>query len=179
MTKYHELSATANKGKKRVGRGIAAGGGKTAGRGTKGQKSRTGKKIRATFMGGQGPLVQRVPKLRGFKSLRVPAQVVYADELTGAKQDNFSLCEAGLIVSPYHAVKVIMGKNEVSFKGKLAVAGASKSVVEAITKNGGSFTKTDVPELPKSEQKTKKLDARVEAKTKRAAKATAGREENK
>jgi len=170
MTKYHELSATANKDKKRVGRGISAGGGKTAGRGTKGQKSRTGKKLRATFMGGQGPLVRRIPKLRGFKSLRVPAQVVYADELTGASQDNFSLYEAGLITTPYHAVKVIMGKNEVTFKGKLAVAGASKSVVEAITKNGGSFTKTDVPELPKSEKKTEKVAKKAETKAKKAAK---------
>ena len=170
MTKYHELSATANKGKKRVGRGIAAGGGKTAGRGTKGQKSRTGKKIRATFMGGQGPLVQRIPKLRGFKSLRVPAQVVYADELTGTKQDNFTLFEAGLITTPYHAVKVIMGKGEVGFKGKLAVAGASKTVVETIVKNGGSFTKTVVPELPKSEKKAEKLEAKASTRAKRAAK---------
>jgi large subunit ribosomal protein L15 len=170
MTKYHELSATANKGKKRVGRGIAAGGGKTAGRGTKGQKARTGKKIRATFMGGQGPLVQRIPKLRGFKSLRVPAQVVYADELTGASQDSFSLYEAGLITTPYHAVKVIMGKNEVSFKGKLAVAGASKSVVEAITKNGGEFVKTEVPTLPESKKKAEKTDARAEARRARIAK---------
>jgi large subunit ribosomal protein L15 len=164
MTKYHELSATANRDKKRVGRGIAAGGGKTAGRGTKGQKARTGKKLRATFMGGQGPLVQRIPKLRGFKSLRVPAQVVYAEALTGKKQDNFSLYEAGLIVTPYHAVKVIMGKGEVSFEGTLEVAGASKSVVAAIEKNGGSFVKTDVPELPESEKKREKRAKKAEAK---------------
>jgi large subunit ribosomal protein L15 len=170
MTKYHELSATANKDKKRIGRGISAGGGKTAGRGTKGQKSRTGKKIRATFMGGQGPLVQRIPKLRGFKSLRVPAQVVYADELTGAKQDSFSLYEAGLITTPYHAVKVIMGKNEVTFKGKLEVSGASKSVIAAITKNGGEFVKTDVPTLPKSEKKAEKVEAKAETNAKKAAK---------
>jgi large subunit ribosomal protein L15 len=170
MTKYHELSATANKDKKRVGRGISAGGGKTAGRGTKGQKSRTGKKIRATFMGGQGSLVQRIPKLRGFKSLRVPAQVVYADELTGAKQDNVSLFEAGLITTPFHAVKIIAGKGEITFKGKLEVSGASKSVVEAIVKNGGSFTKVDVPELPKSEKKEEKRAAKAETKTTRAAK---------
>lgn len=148
MTKYHELSATAYRDKKRVGRGIAAGGGKTAGRGTKGQKARTGKKLRATFMGGQGPLVQRIPKLRGFKSLRTPAQNVYAQDLTGAKQDNFSLYKAGLIVTPYHAVKVIAGQNEITFKGKLEVAGASKSVITAIMNNGGSFTKTAVPTLP-------------------------------
>lgn len=66
--KYNELQVTANKSKKRVGRGIAAGQGKTAGRGTKGQGARTGKKLNATFQGGQRALVQAVPKKRGFKS---------------------------------------------------------------------------------------------------------------
>ena len=61
MTKYNELLASANKDKKRVGRGISAGGGKTAGRGTKGQGSRTGKKLGATFQGGQRTLVRAVP----------------------------------------------------------------------------------------------------------------------
>ncbi|MEK7620826.1 MAG: uL15 family ribosomal protein, partial [Patescibacteria group bacterium] len=62
MTKYHELEVSANRTKKRVGRGISAGQGKTAGRGTKGQGSRTGKKLRVTFMGGQRSLVQAIPK---------------------------------------------------------------------------------------------------------------------
>ena len=74
--KYHELQVEANKERKRVGRGISAGQGKTAGRGTKGQSSRTGKKLGHGFMGGQGPLMRRIPKNRGFKSMRVPAQVV-------------------------------------------------------------------------------------------------------
>ena len=51
--KYNELHIAANKDRKRVGRGIAAGGGKTAGRGTKGQNARTGKKLRPMFQGGQ------------------------------------------------------------------------------------------------------------------------------
>jgi large subunit ribosomal protein L15 len=153
MTKYHELSAAAYKKNRRDGRGIAAGRGKTAGRGTKGQKSRTGKKLRPGFMGGQGPIVERIPKLRGFKSLRVPAQVVYAQDLTGAKADYFSLAKAGLIITPYHAVKVIMGKGDVTFKGTLSVSGASASVVAAIEKNGGKFVKTAVPLLPSSKEK--------------------------
>ena len=74
--KYNELQIAANKDRKRVGRGIAAGGGKTAGRGTKGQNARTGKKLRAMFQGGQRPLAQAIPKNRGFKSLRTPAQIV-------------------------------------------------------------------------------------------------------
>ena len=79
MTKYNELQTLPSKSRKRVGRGISAGGGKTAGRGTKGQNARTGKKLHATFQGGQNPLVSAAPKRRGFKSHRVPAQVVYAE----------------------------------------------------------------------------------------------------
>jgi len=66
--KYNELQVSANKAKKRVGRGIAAGQGKTAGRGTKGQNARTGKKLRSSFQGGERPLVRAVPKARGFKT---------------------------------------------------------------------------------------------------------------
>jgi large subunit ribosomal protein L15 len=155
--KFNELEATANKNKKRVGRGISAGQGKTAGRGTKGQNSRTGKKLRATFMGGQGPLVRRIPKKRGFKSLRVPAQVVYTDQLevlAGKTADNMTLAEAGLITTPYHTVKVII-RGELTGKVELKVQGASKGAQEAITKAGGSFTKTDVPTLPPSQRKKK------------------------
>ena len=108
--KYNELTIEASKNKKRVGRGIAAGGGKTAGRGTKGQNSRTGKKLNATFQGGQRTLVRAVPKARGFKSLRTPAQVVYLDTLngfTGKTVDANSLYEAGYISTPFHTVKII------------------------------------------------------------------------
>ena len=155
MTKYNELNATANKNRKRVGRGISSGKGKTAGRGTKGQRSRTGKKLGATFAGGQISLVQGIPKLRGFKSKRVPAQVVYSDSLNdvkGAKIDNAALFEAGLITTPFHAVKVI-ARGEMTSGVKLETQGASKAVVEALAKNGGSFTKTATP-LQKS-SKTK------------------------
>ena len=57
MTKYNELQVSSHKSRKRVGRGISAGGGKTAGRGTKGQNARTGKKLRAMFQGGQNGIV--------------------------------------------------------------------------------------------------------------------------
>jgi large subunit ribosomal protein L15 len=69
--KLHDLKPApgSKKAKRRVGRGIAAGQGKTAGRGTKGQKARAGGKIPAWFEGGQTPLHQRIPKLRGFKNL--------------------------------------------------------------------------------------------------------------
>ena len=68
--KLHDLKPApgSRKAKRRVGRGIAAGQGKTAGRGTKGQKARAGGTIPAWFEGGQTPLNQRIPKLRGFKA---------------------------------------------------------------------------------------------------------------
>ena len=68
--KLHDLKPApgSRKAKRRVGRGIAAGQGKTAGRGTKGQKARAGGKIPAWFEGGQTPLHQRIPKLRGFRN---------------------------------------------------------------------------------------------------------------
>ena len=68
--KLHDLKPApgSRKAKRRVGRGIAAGQGKTAGRGTKGQKARAGGSIPAWFEGGQTPLHQRIPKLRGFKA---------------------------------------------------------------------------------------------------------------
>lgn len=157
MTKYNELNATKNTDKKRVGRGISAGGGKTAGRGTKGQKARTGKKLRATFAGGQRELVRAVPKLKGFKSLRVPAQVVYSDQLDevkGASIDNIALYEAGLIATPYHAVKVI-ARGETKSKATINTQGMSKSVVAALGKNGGKFVKVATPMLPSSKKADK------------------------
>ena len=157
--KYHELQATANKSKKRVGRGIAAGGGKTAGRGTKGQGARTGKKLHAMFQGGSGPLVRRVPKNRGFKSLRTPAQVVYLDHLNDVKAkkiDNHALFEAGLIATPFQAVKVIQ-RGDLKKAVTLEVQGASKSVQAAIAKAGGSFKRVNTP-LAKSQKEAEKAD---------------------
>lgn len=153
--KVHELDATPNKNRKRVGRGISAGQGKTAGRGTKGQLSRTGKKIGATFMGGQGALAQRIPKLHGFKSLHAPAQVVYTDQLevfANKTADNLSLCEAGLIATPYHTVKIIV-RDELKAKVTVKVQAASKSAREMIKNAGGIFEKTAVPLLPSSKPK--------------------------
>ncbi|MBJ58809.1 50S ribosomal protein L15 [Candidatus Saccharibacteria bacterium] len=157
MTKYNELQVEANKSKKRVGRGIAAGQGKTAGRGTKGQGARTGKKLGATFMGGQRTLVRAVPKARGFKSMRTPAQVVYLDHLNafkGKTVDNFALFEAGYIATPFHSVKVI-ARGELTETVTVKVAGASKSVQAAIEKAGGTFEKTPVP----IKQSTKQAEA--------------------
>lgn len=153
--KYNDLQIASSKNKKRVGRGIASGQGKTAGRGTKGQNSRTGKKLRAMFQGGQRPLAQAVPKNRGFKSLRTPAQVVYLDHLNafaGKVVDNAALFEEGYIATPFHTVKVI-SRGELTVKVDLKVQAASKSAVEAIEKAGGTFEKVATP-IRKSQKKT-------------------------
>ena len=145
--KYNELQVVSNKDRKRVGRGISAGGGKTAGRGTKGQNSRTGKKLRPMFQGGQRPLAQAVPKKRGFKSLKMPAQVVYLDRLNafaGKMVDNAVLFEEGYISTPFHSVKVI-SRGELSVKVDLKIQAASKSAIEAIQKAGGTFEKVATP----------------------------------
>ena len=158
--KYNELQVGPNKDRKRVGRGIAGGGGKTAGRGTKGQNSRTGKKLRPMFQGGQRPLAQAVPKKRGFKSLKMPAQVVYLDHLNafaGKMVDNAVLFEEGYISTPFHSVKVI-SRGELSVKVDLKVQAASKSAVEAIQKAGGTFEKVATP--IRESQKTAEKDAK-------------------
>lgn len=158
MTKYNELQVGSHKDRKRVGRGISAGGGKTAGRGTKGQGSRTGKKLRSMFQGGQNGIATAIPKGRGFKSLRTPAQVVYLDRLNELKGtvDNFKLYEAGLIATPFHNVKVI-ARGELSAKLTLKTQGASKSVIEAIKTAGGAFEKTATP-LQKSAKEAEAAD---------------------
>ena len=99
--KIHDLKPApgSNRRKKRVGRGIGGKGGKTAGRGTKGQKARG--TVPAYFEGGQLPLVQRVPKLRGFKNpFRVDYAVVNLDTLedaTGSDIDPGTLRSEGLV----------------------------------------------------------------------------------
>ena len=153
--KFHELDMQKKRDRTRVGRGISAGGGKTAGRGTKGQKARTGKKLRPGFEGGQNPLMMRIPKLKGFKSKRAKAQVVYTENLqlvSGKAIDNFTLTEAGLIANPYHAVKII-ARGEVKKAYAVKVQSASQSAAELITKAGGSFESVEVPKRPASEKK--------------------------
>lgn len=146
--KYNDLQVNANTRPSRKGRGISAGQGKTAGRGTKGQKSRSGhRKMPAGFMGGQRAIMQAIPKLKGFKSIHDKAVVVYTDRLNdlSGDVDNFALAEANLIESPYAKVKVI-SRGELTAKINLSTQFASKTAVEAIKKAGGSFKKVAVPQ---------------------------------
>src|SRR3954467_8114746 len=109
--KYQELRTTKPRSARRVGRGIAAGRGKTAGRGTKGQGSRAGSSAKPGFAGGSNPLMQKLPKLPGFKSHRTPPETVYTGQLeqfANKTVDAALLAEVGLISSPYVKVKVIV-----------------------------------------------------------------------
>lgn len=154
---YHNLQVASKKSPKRVGRGISAGQGKTAGRGTKGQKARTGFSQRPGFEGGQNPLMQRFPKLRGFTSHRVAPEVVYTGDLDqlGANVDNAALAEAGLVSSAFCKVKIVV-KGEVSKKHTVSLQAASKTAIAAIEKAGGSFVKTEQVKRPASKPKADK-----------------------
>ncbi len=153
--KYNDLTVNKNTRPSRKGRGISAGQGKTAGRGTKGQKSRTGhRKMPAGFMGGQRAIMQAVPKLKGFKSIHEKAEVVYTDRLNGlsGNVDNFVLAEKNLITSPYAKVKVIT-RGELTAKITLETQFASKTAIAAIKKAGGSFKKVAILKRDKKSEK--------------------------
>jgi large subunit ribosomal protein L15 len=156
--KYHELSTQKKQSAKRVGRGIAGGQGKTAGRGTKGQRSRAGSGKRPGFEGGQTPLMVRLPKLVGFRSYRAKSEVIYTGQLDqfGSKAvDNTAVAEAGLVSSPYARVKVVL-KGDVTKKVSVKLQAASAGAIAAIQKAGGSFEKVATPPRPVSKKKTEK-----------------------
>ena len=127
--------------KKRVGRGIGSGLGKTAGRGTKGQNARSGGGVRPGFEGGQLPLFQRLPKI-GFNSHSHKFYaIVNIEKLNcfedGAVVDAESLIAAGLIKEVLDGVKVL-GQGELNKKLTVKVNNISKSAQAAIEAAGGS-----------------------------------------
>ena len=155
--KYHELQVSKPKSAKRVGRGIAAGQGKTAGRGTKGQKARTGSSKKPGFSGGQNPLMQQLPKLPGFKSKRTPAENVFTDQLAGVGKptvDNAALAEAKLASSPFARVKLLK-RGDVSKKLTVKLQAASETAKAALEEAGGSFEATPRLARPKTSTKNK------------------------
>jgi large subunit ribosomal protein L15 len=134
-------AAGAKHARRRVGRGIGSGLGKTAGRGHKGQKSRAGGFHKVGFEGGQMPLQRRLPK-RGFKSLTKPfnAEITLTDlQRLGADEvDVLTLKQAGLVADKAKVIKVIKSgelSKKVVLKGIGATAGA-KAAIEAV---GGSL----------------------------------------
>jgi large subunit ribosomal protein L15 len=130
------------KPRRRVGRGIGSGLGKTAGRGHKGQKSRAGGYHKVGFEGGQMPMQRRLPK-RGFKSqtLKYGAEITLADlqALALPEVDMLALKQAGLVRDMIKTVKVIK-TGELSAKVVLKGIGASAGAKAAIEAAGGSVT---------------------------------------
>ena len=139
-------NAGARKGRMRVGRGIGSGKGKTAGRGQKGAKARSGVSING-FEGGQMPLHMRLPK-RGVNNifrkdyaeanLGMLQKAIDAGKLdASATVDQAALKAAGLVRGGKNGVR-LLAKGELTAKVSFAVAGASKAAVEAVEKAGGT-----------------------------------------
>jgi large subunit ribosomal protein L15 len=133
--------------KARVGRGIAGKGGKTAGRGTKGQHSRGRGKVARGFEGGQMPLKQRVPKLKGFNNpFRVEYQAVNLDTLEELGESTITpevLAARGVLHKG--AFVKVLARGEIKRKVDVSVHGASKSARAAIEAAGGSVTIVPLP----------------------------------
>jgi large subunit ribosomal protein L15 len=147
--KLNELAGLlgARKARKRIGRGIGSGTGKTGGRGGKGQTARSGVRIKG-FEGGQMPLHRRLPK-RGFKNTMFARKLnevnlgriqeaIDAGRLDASgKIDTAALVKAGVLRRAKDGVR-LLGDGEIKVKLNLAVFGASKSAVAAVEKAGGS-----------------------------------------
>ncbi|MBV9136612.1 MAG: 50S ribosomal protein L15 [Hyphomicrobiales bacterium] len=148
--KLNEISDIpgALKSRKRVGRGIGSGKGKTAGRGVKGQKARTGVAVKG-FEGGQMPLHRRLPK-RGFRSRskrelnevnldRIQRALDGGKLSAGKSVDIGALVQSGVCRSARSGVK-LLGRGELKARLAFEVEGASKAAIAAIEKAGGSVT---------------------------------------
>jgi large subunit ribosomal protein L15 len=147
--KLHELAGRdgARKTRKRIGRGIGSGKGKTGGRGGKGQTARSGVRIKG-FEGGQMPLHRRLPK-RGFRNVkfalklnevnlgRLQAAIDVGRLDAAGKIDADALVKAGILRRAKDGVR-LLGGGELKAKIAVSVYGASKSAVAAVEKAGGS-----------------------------------------
>ena len=145
--KIHDLQPApgSKKRAKRVARGIGGRGGKTAGRGMKGQRARN--TVRVGFEGGQMPLHQRIPKLKGFKNpFRVEYQAVNLDaiEASGLAEISPETLHAHGLVGKKSLVKVL-GRGEVTRAVTVRAHAFSASAEAAITAAGGSVEKLPLP----------------------------------
>lgn len=145
--KIHDLQPApgSKKRAKRVARGIGGKGGKTAGRGMKGQRARN--TVRVGFEGGQMPLHQRIPKLKGFKNpFRVEYQAVNLDAIEASGLDEISpeTLHAHGLVGKKSLVKVL-GRGEVTRAVTVQAHAFSASAEAAITAAGGSVEKLPLP----------------------------------
>ncbi len=145
--KVHDLQPAegSNKGRRRVGRGIGGKGGKTAGRGTKGQKARGS--VPASFEGGQMPLHMRIPKLKGFNNpFRVEYQAINLDTLAETGLDDISpeSLHAKGLVGKKSLVKVL-GRGELDRALTVKAHAFSSSAEAAITAAGGTVERLPLP----------------------------------
>lgn len=130
------------KQRNRVGRGQGSGNGKTAGRGQKGQKARSGGRVRLGFEGGQQPLFRRLPK-RGFTNINRKDYAIVNVETLNRFEDGTTvtpalLIESGVVKNEMSGVK-ILGEGNLEKKLTVQAAKFSKSAEEAITAAGGSI----------------------------------------
>jgi large subunit ribosomal protein L15 len=143
--RQHELSAPhgSRKARRRVGRGIASGQGKTAGKGTKGQLARSGPGLPGWFEGGQTPIHMRIPKMRGFKNARFKTSFVgvnvgrLADYAVDGKVSPETLAAKGL-VKPDARVKVL-ADGEVKDRFEVHAHAVSAAARQKIESAGGSI----------------------------------------
>ncbi len=141
--KLHELSPASGsrQARKRLGRGVASGQGKTAGRGTKGQGSRSGGGVRPGYEGGQMPIHRRLPK-RGFTNIfKKQIAVINVRDLnrfeSGSDIDEVALVKQGLVKGRYDAIK-LLGQGEIDRPVQIKVHAVSKSAQAKITAAGGT-----------------------------------------
>jgi len=142
--KLNELAPEkgANRARKRLGRGVGDGTGKTAGRGSKGQKSRSGGGTRPGFEGGQMPIHRRLPK-RGFTNIfRKNIAIINVRDLSAFESGSIvnaeALLMAGLVKGRVDGIK-LLGKGEIEYPLAIQVNHVSKSASEKIKSAGGSI----------------------------------------
>jgi len=173
--KLNELSARpgATKTKRRVGRGIGSGKGKTAGRGNKGQNSRSGVSLKG-FEGGQMPFYRRMPK-RGFTNIfRKEYEILNIGQLQKAVDDGALDAKNTIDEGALKASRLVRGRSDgvrILAKGELTVAlqidvaGASKAAIAAIENAGGKITVRSAKVVPEESVKSKKQAAKKTKKT--------------
>lgn len=142
--RLHELSPAkgSRKPRKRVGRGVASGSGKTAGRGNKGHNSRSGGGVRPGFEGGQMPIHRRLPK-RGFTNIfKKKIAIINIRDLakfeSGSIIDDVALIKAGLVKGKVDGIK-LLGQGDIDYPLTVKLPYVSSSAKQKIEAAGGSF----------------------------------------
>ena len=156
VTNKMNLNTLSNVGtsqnRKRVGRGIGSGTGKTAGRGHKGQKSRSGGNVRLGFEGGQMPLQMRLPKF-GFSSrVNNSLKEVNVKNIDGMELVNLTTLKEKKIISKSIAKVKIFGDTQIESKVKVEGLKVSKGARASIEKAGGSIVETQEPKQKNKEE---------------------------